>query len=109
MRTIYLNIAGPDGQNLPVGTPVALEFYSDAAPTPYRTGKVVEPGRLLVVLDGPDPVDGTGVNVHVLAVPGCAEWPGPNAVARGVLHGNEVVFDGGILGIQLKAGSNPFA
>lgn len=109
MRTIYINIAGPDGGRLPAGTPIALQFYSDADPPPLHTGKVIGDGRLQVVLDGPDPADGTGVNVQVLAVPGCETWPAPGAVARGIIHGNEFVFDGGILGIQLKAGTNPFA
>jgi hypothetical protein len=115
MRAIYPNILGPDGKQLPVDTPIAVVMYSDATEDqrPYHGGILKENGRLYFLFDGPDPPNGTGVNIFVQAVPACAQWLG-----RGELHGTEWIpdprnspdgaFSPDGLSILLKEGTSPF-
>lgn len=105
MRTIYINLYGPNGQQFPARTPLAFLFFSDAEADqrPYHSGVVEENGRLAVRLDGLDPPNSNGVNYSIIA-PGCKP-----ATGRGIITGNEFILDSGQEFIRLEEGSNPFA
>lgn len=98
IRQLNWNIGGPSGA-LPKDTPLAVDFYSDAAQPerPYYAGIVEEDGRFIIRLDGPDPVNGTGTNLTIIA-PGCKPF-----YQRGIMQPGEQP-----VGIALEAGPNPF-
>lgn len=112
-RLLAINVSGPSGA-LPAGTPIAVNLFSDAEleARPYHSGKIEEDGRLLFRFDGSDPNPNEGVNLEILAVPGCETWTG-----RGRIDGNEFMIDAiagvpcdpPLLGVHLKEGNNPFA